>query len=119
MLVTDEKVEVKAEVQERAMQKGNIKIIPLSARPDSVVKEISWVYNRLDLEGESLEDAALKMERWYDVRISFRDEKAKKVKIHVTFTKETIHEALAAIKEGLGIDYRNTGSDIEIWSTKE
>ena len=118
-LVTDPMVEVKAEVEVKEKPAGNVKIIPVIIRPDSVAKEISWVYNRLELQGDSFQDAALKMERWYDVKISFRDEKSKKLKIRAPFTKETIEEALAALKEAFQIGYRINGRDIEIWSTKE
>src|SRR6185369_2293476 len=43
---------------------------------DTAMVETSWVYNKLIFDGETFKEIALKMERWYNVRISFKNEKA-------------------------------------------
>jgi hypothetical protein len=107
--------------QGRRRSKGNttdnVNVI-LLVRPDGVAKKFPGSTTGLNCR-RLFRDAALKMERWYDVKISFRDEKSKKLKIRAPFTKETIEEALAALREAFQIEYRISGRDIEIWSTKE
>ena len=65
---------------------------------DNTVIETAWVQNRLVFSGESFEEVALKMERWYNVNIEFADEKLKEQKLTGNFEKETVEEALAALR---------------------
>jgi transmembrane sensor len=65
---------------------------------DNSIVETSWVYNRLVFNSETFEDIAHKMEKWYGNPISFKDENLKSKKFTGVFEKETIYEALDAIK---------------------
>ncbi|OQP65737.1 hypothetical protein A3860_14145 [Niastella vici] len=64
------------------------------AKADSLVVETAWVQNKLVFDNESFEDAALKMERWYNVEITFSDAKIKEVHFSGKFENETIQQVL-------------------------
>lgn len=60
--------------------------------------ETAWVYNRLQFRGESFADLALKLERWYNVKIVFEDEAVQKLNFNGSFEKETVEQALVALR---------------------
>jgi ferric-dicitrate binding protein FerR (iron transport regulator) len=68
-------------------------------KADSLVVETAWVQNKLVFDNESFEEVAVKMERWYNMEIVFRDVKIKAVRMSGTFENETIQQAL----DGLAI----------------
>ncbi len=65
---------------------------------DNTVVETAWVQNRLVFVSETFEDIALKMERWYGIKIVFANEVLKEVKTTGSFEKESITEALNALQ---------------------
>src|SRR4051812_25748561 len=65
---------------------------------DSAVVETSWVENKLVFDDESFAEVALKMERWYAIKITFKEEKLEQMHLTGTFVNESIHEALAALQ---------------------
>jgi transmembrane sensor len=55
--------------------KPDISVTPISKNlPDSEKIETSWVYNRLVFSGDSFQELAEKMERWYNVKIIFKSD---------------------------------------------
>jgi ferric-dicitrate binding protein FerR (iron transport regulator) len=113
------KIEVKPNVRSDKVQDPRYSIIPVVPKPDSATLETSWVYNKLIFEGENFKEVALKMERWYNVKISFHDEKLMGSRIHVTFQNETIEQALDALKLIAKFDYVRNGSDVEIVRSRD
>lgn len=81
---------------------------------DSTIIETSWVENKLVFEDEPFTEVAKKMERWYGVRIDFADERIADYRMHGSFTKETIKEALDALKIGFHFNYKMEGNNIMI-----
>lgn len=65
---------------------------------DNSVVETAWVDNRLVFNNESLEDIAIKMERWYGISIIITNEKLKKVLLTGILEKETVYQALNAMQ---------------------
>ncbi len=65
---------------------------------DNTVIETAWVQNRLVFSGESFEEVALKMERWYNVKIDFAHVGLKDEKLTGNFERETVEEALSALR---------------------
>lgn len=65
---------------------------------DSTVIETAWTQNKLAFSSETFEEIALKMERWYNVKIDFADEYLKNERLTGNFEKETITEALTAMQ---------------------
>ena len=89
---------------------------PLTYYPvDSAVIETSWIDNRLIFqEGEPFREVAQKMERWYGVKINFADEEMSGIKPFGSFTNETIVQALDALHESCGINYKILGNQVTI-----
>jgi transmembrane sensor len=65
---------------------------------DNSIVETGWVENRLVFSSETLEEIALKMERWYGVTIIIANEKLKRELLTGSFEKETIYQALDALQ---------------------
>lgn len=85
---------------------SQITIQPLrNNKPDSVLAETAWVYNKLIFEEERLDELARRMERWYNVRIDIMDESLKVYKISGSFVNETIAEALQELQYLLPFSY--------------
>ena len=64
---------------------------------DSVATETLWLKNKLVFDTESLENVALKIERWYDVKVIITDEKLKKDLYHAIFDDESLQQVLDAL----------------------
>jgi len=81
---------------------------------DSTVAEIQWVENKLVFNDESFAEVAVKMERWYDVEIELTDPQLLQKRLTGNFEKETIEQALEALKISIPFSYEQTGSKIII-----
>jgi ferric-dicitrate binding protein FerR (iron transport regulator) len=82
---------------------------------DSTIIETSWVQNKLIFQqNETFREVAVKMERWYGVRIHFENEAVAQSRIFGSFTTETIDQALAALRESSKFNYRINGNEIII-----
>jgi ferric-dicitrate binding protein FerR (iron transport regulator) len=82
---------------------------------DSAIVETSWVDNRLIFqENETFREVALKMERWYGVKINFGDDEVARIRAFGSFTNETIDQALDALHESCGFKYKISGNEITI-----
>lgn len=67
---------------------------------DTVARETLWTKNTLAFNGEMLEEIALKIERWYDVKVNILDEKLKKETYTGTFIDESMAEVMEALHKG-------------------
>ncbi len=65
---------------------------------ESTIVETAWVDNKLVFDKETFEEVALKMEKWYGVSIRITDDQLKLQQLTGTFEKETVSEALRALK---------------------
>ncbi|MDE3235027.1 MAG: FecR family protein [Bacteroidota bacterium] len=83
---------------------------------DNSVVETSWVENKLVFRGETFEEVALKMERWYGVTINIANENLKKEHLTGAFEKENITQALDALE--LTTDFKYVISKNNITITK-
>ncbi len=76
-----------------------LKVVPLDADPvNHKAREIAWVRNRLEIENEPLADIAVKLEKWYGIRIAFADDAVKQYRYSGTFESETVLKALDALQ---------------------
>lgn len=82
--------------------------------PDSSIIETSWVYNRLTFEDERFADLALKMERWYNVKISINNDKLKNYRISGSFANETVEEALRELQFLVPFNFSVRSNEIQI-----
>ncbi len=59
---------------------------------------IAWKEQKLVFNDEPFSDLAIKLERWYDVRVIIKSEKIKQYRYKGAFENETIEQALTALK---------------------
>lgn len=83
-------------------------------KPDSIIKETSWLYNKLNFDGDSFEELAIKMERWYDVKITIGSERLKRYHLKGSFEGETIRQALEALRIITPFEYKIEGREVEV-----
>src|SRR6218665_27261 len=81
---------------------------------DTSFVETSWVYNRLIFEGEPFSEVATKMERWYNIRINFRNSKLTDYRLSGSFDNESIGEALQALRYIAPFNYKINNNEVEI-----
>lgn len=82
---------------------------------DSTVAETAWVNNRLVFRDESFEEAAVKLQRWYNAEIQIEDEALAKKRFSATFINETVTQTLDALKLSFAFKYRQEGTKIIIY----
>ncbi|MBC7873866.1 MAG: FecR domain-containing protein [Ferruginibacter sp.] len=87
-------------------------------KKDSIAVETLWTRNKLAFDKESLEDIALKIERWYDVKVMIVDEKLKKEFYTATFDDETLLQVMEALQEGGGFQYSINKKEVMISADK-
>lgn len=76
--------------------------------------ETSWVDNKLIFQEEEFNDLARRMERWYGVTIRFDNPRLGKLQFTGIFEKETIQQALEAMRLAEQFNYSVEGSEITI-----
>ncbi len=87
------------QMKNKANEKPIIELSHLTIYPkDNSIVETAWMENKLVFRNESLEEIALKMERWYGVSIIINNEDLKKEIITGSFEKESINQALKALQ---------------------
>ncbi|MCX6317829.1 MAG: FecR family protein [Bacteroidetes bacterium] len=73
---------------------------------DSTVAETQWINNKLVFRDESFADLAVRMERWYDVNIEINDPVLRQARLNGIFEKETIQQALEALRLSLPLSFK-------------
>jgi ferric-dicitrate binding protein FerR (iron transport regulator) len=90
---------------------------------DSTIKEsehieTAWVYNRLEFRGDSFEQLAPKLERWYNIRIYFEDAAARQLVFNGSLQNETVEQAFAALKVAVPFNVSIVNNEVFIKSIK-
>jgi ferric-dicitrate binding protein FerR (iron transport regulator) len=83
---------------------------------DKTAVETSWVKNKLSFDQESLENIALKLERWYDVKIEIKDSNLKNELYTGFFEDKSLQEVMEALKISAGgeFNYSIEGKELTI-----
>jgi transmembrane sensor len=81
---------------------GHVTLFP----KDNLIVETAWKENQLVFSNETLEEIAVKMERWYGVSIVIGSEKLKKEQLTGIFEKETVYQALNALQITTPFNYK-------------
>lgn len=92
----------------------HVAIEGLSYNRDSLNLETAWMQNTLVIEDESFEMIKEKLERWYNVRLIFKDEKVKAYGFTGTFKHESIEQVLKAFQDSYFFNYTIDGQDITV-----
>lgn len=82
---------------------------------DSIIVETSWTQNKFIFRDENFQALASRMERWYDVDIKFRNDALKQYRFSGVFEKETIAQALDALRMTENFSYKVKNSTIYIY----
>jgi ferric-dicitrate binding protein FerR (iron transport regulator) len=90
---------------------------------DSTIKEnehieTAWVYNRLEFRGDNFEQLALKLERWYNIKIYFEDDAARQLVFNGSLQNETVEQAFTALKAAALFNVSITNNEVYIKSMK-
>lgn len=81
--------------------------------------ETAWLYSRLEFRGNSFEELAHKLERWYNVTIVFADEKVKNLNFNGSFEKENVEQAFKALKAAVpSFNYKIENHEILVSSSE-
>ncbi|RXK62268.1 FecR family protein [Lacibacter luteus] len=82
---------------------------------DTLAVETSWIRNKLAFEDESFAEIAKKMERWYDVKIIFKNQELEMEELRGDFSKETLQQALDALRFASNFRYKIEGKTVIIY----
>ncbi len=115
-----ERIAVSTEnIRERIRQDADTEALTLSKIVfdpiDSLVVETAWMYATLAFSDESFEEIAQKMENWYGVTIVFENSSLKKMRFTGRFSKETIYEALDALRFTASFQYKELNNRFAIY----
>lgn len=80
--------------------------------------ETAWVYNRLEFRGDNFEQLALKLERWYNIRINFEDDSARQLVFNGSLQNETVEQAFMALKAAVPFNVSINNNEVFIKSIK-
>lgn len=67
-------------------------------KKDSTLEDIAKMEDKVIFKGETFSELSIKMERWYDVEMIFKNEQVKKIKFTGAFDKQNIVQALQALQ---------------------
>jgi len=67
---------------------------------------VSWKNNKLVFKDESFESIAVKLERWYNVKIIIKNEKLKSYRFTGVFENETVEQAISALQLTTSFKYK-------------
>jgi ferric-dicitrate binding protein FerR (iron transport regulator) len=65
---------------------------------DSIATEVLWTKNKLVFDGETLSEVALKLERWYGVKVIIRGDELKNIEYTGVFSDDNLTEVLYALQ---------------------
>lgn len=79
----------------------------LEVEPSSaLIPELSWMNRKLVFNKEPFEEIAIKMEHWYNVKFYFEDKALQEQLYTGVFEKETLKQALNALKISYPFNYK-------------
>ena len=92
--------------QQYLPERNPVALLPLSYNSkDSMVIETAWTQNRLEIVNESFSDMKEKLERWYNIKINFKDAEVDDYTFTATFEKESIQEVLQVLQNAYHFNY--------------
>lgn len=99
-----------------AAKKGPMIVLHSLTRVDEgLIAETSWVENKLVFHDETLGEVARKLERWYNVTISIKDDALAELRVGGgPFENETVKEALEALQIAFNFKFSINGNFIQI-----
>lgn len=118
ILLPSEKISIKSNKlfkDQQAQVKYEVETVKLpEEKVDEVPDEIAWINEKLVFTEESFEVVALKMERWYNKRFHFENEKLKPISMSGDFDKVDVLQALQILQIMVEFSYEVKGDDVYI-----
>ena len=85
------------------------------AAPDESIDETAWVNNQLTFKREGFSDLALQLERWYNIKITFDNDKYASKQFTGKFKNQDIDEVMHALQLTQPFQYSINNDQIHIW----
>jgi transmembrane sensor len=76
--------------------------------------ETAWVYNRLEFRGDTFEELAKKLERWYNIHVKFEDEQVKQLTFNGSLENETVEQAFKALQAAVPFKFSINENEISV-----
>jgi len=104
-------------VEKKSVPVGDvIKLRPVA--PDSTygtIVETSWVEDKLVFRNEQMGEVAARMERWYNIRIRFDNDRYQQQMLTGYFKDQPVENVMKALQVILGFHYKKENDMIHIW----
>lgn len=115
-LSPNEKLTIKNKTMEAAGNEHDEALAQIThlKKTDSHLAETSWMFDRIEFRNETFQDLARKLERTYDVRIRFRDDRLTMLRFTGSFEKEPVENVLQALGLLEHFSFSVDGKNIEI-----
>jgi len=103
--------------QKSISEPSNYALTSLTHYPnnDRTIVETSWVQNKLVFSDKNFEELSAQLERWYGISFVFVNDQMKTERFSGIFEKESLSEALDALKIVAPFKYRITKSKVYIY----
>ncbi len=100
--------------KEELTEKQNESELPILKRKEKILVSenvdpevfVSWKNNKLIFKDEPFESIAVKLERWYNVKIIIKTEKLKNYRFTGVFENETVEQAISALQLTTNFKYK-------------
>lgn len=106
ILRPDQKVQWSLHAKPVPAGKDTTLVSGLVRTSDGDVRETDWINNKLIFDDEPLSDIAVRLERWYGVKVLIEDEELKAYHFTGTFGGENITDVLDICRESRPFSYR-------------
>ena len=86
--------------------------------PDSIYRtliETSWVDDKLVFRSEQFSEVAARLERWYNIKFRFENDKYLPMELTGYFNNQPIENVLHALSLSLGFHYTIEGGEVRVW----
>ncbi|HEY4108661.1 FecR family protein [Puia sp.] len=83
-------------------------------KKDSSIVESLWTKNQLAFDSAPLDEIALQIERWYDVKVTINSDRLKRMQLSATFGDVPLNQVLEALSVSGNFNYTIRQKDISI-----
>jgi transmembrane sensor len=102
-------------LRDGAVQPRLTTIVPVGDNPSNGFLETSWTTHELIFKNSTFQEVANLFERWYDLKISFKQKELKALTFTGRFKNESSSEALDALKMIESFKYSISGRNVTIY----
>lgn len=123
VLLPDQKVSINTSISTikksilpvKSITKDSLAASPEAKLPDEAIAETAWVNDKLSFKKEQFSELATQLERWYDVKITFDNDRYLTKQFTGTFRDQDINEVMRALQFTQPFHYAINNNEIHIW----